>query len=134
MKAILERKQAEDEARSAPPARPRRWLRQPALRRLLPWRAERRAGCAGECAGGCAAPAAVAPRRIVPLPRQAPDCDSGAAPAIASKPPVGPVIARPPVVVAAPQRQRLWLQQRRWRLRPVAAAPARWRRCWLRQW
>jgi len=51
-----------------------------------------------------AAPAAPAPRRIVPQPRQHTQVVTPPAPppAIVSKPPVGPVIARPPVVVAPP--------------------------------
>ncbi len=42
-----------------------------------------------------------APRRIVPLPRQAPQII--APPAIAAKPPSGPVVARPPVGGVAPR-------------------------------
>ena len=47
-----------------------------------------------------------APRRIVPLPRQAPNIVHAApppAPAIAAKPPAGPVVARPPASFVAPQ-------------------------------
>jgi translation initiation factor IF-2 len=48
-----------------------------------------------------AAPDRPAPRRIVPLPRQAPQII--APPAIAAKPPSGPVVARPPVGAPAPR-------------------------------
>jgi translation initiation factor IF-2 len=43
-------------------------------------------------------PVVVAPRRIVPQPRQAPNIvHSAPAPAISAKPPAGPVVGRPPV-------------------------------------
>ena len=59
---------------------------------------------------GCACAAAAepaAPRRIVPQPRQQRKyyCGCAAAPAIASKPPAGPVIARPPAAVAGTSEQ-----------------------------
>ena len=46
-------------------------------------------------------PAAPAPRRIVPLPRQGANIVAPAPPAIASRPPSGAVIARPPAPVPA---------------------------------
>ncbi len=51
--------------------------------------------------GQAQAEARPAPRRIVPLPRQAPQII--APPAIAAKPPSGPVVARPPVGGVAPR-------------------------------
>lgn len=51
--------------------------------------------------GGQPVSSAPAPRRIVPQPRQAPNIVH-AAPAIAAKPPSGPVVAKPPVAAAAP--------------------------------
>src|ERR1035437_614046 len=90
LKAILERKQAEALERSTPP---------------------RRAAVAAPVAAPvpqatapvAATPAAPAPRRVVPQPRQQSAVVAPAPPpAIASKPPVGPVVGRPPVVVVAP--------------------------------
>ena len=99
VKAILARKQAEEEARNATTAAasPRPW---PLQQKLRPSRAPR--SPSRSCRR--AAPAAPAPRRVVPQPRQQAQIVTPAAPppAIASKPPVGPVIARPPVVVAPP--------------------------------
>src|SRR5664280_618478 len=96
VKAILARKQAEEEARN------------PLLRRrpapAPPEAAAIKTAPAAKPVSQASAPAAPAPRRIVPLPRQHAQIVTPAAPppAIASKPPVGPVIARPPVVVAPP--------------------------------
>jgi translation initiation factor IF-2 len=102
VKAILARKQAEEDARKglrrpaavAAPAAPTApsaptATAKPVLKASTP---------------AAAAPAAPAPRRIVPQPRQHTQIATPAQPppAIASKPPVGPVIARPPVVVAPP--------------------------------
>jgi translation initiation factor IF-2 len=98
VKAILARKQAEEEARN------------PLLRRRpAPVAAPAEAAAIKSAPDAkpvsqASAPASPAPRRIVPLPRQHAQIVTPAAPppAIASKPPVGPVIARPPVVVAPP--------------------------------
>ena len=96
VKAILARKQAEEEARN------------PLLRRrpapAPPEAAAIKTAPVAKPVSQASAPAAPAPRRIVPLPRQHAQIVTPAAPppAIASKPPVGPVIARPPVVVAPP--------------------------------
>ena len=87
LKAILERKQAEAAAKAAPP-RPRAVAVPAAATPAAP--ASPRAA-----APAASAPVATpAPRRIVPQPRQAANIVAPA-PAIASKPPVGPVIARP---------------------------------------
>jgi translation initiation factor IF-2 len=102
VKAILARKQAEEEARH------------PQLRRTAPVAAPpavatgKAAPAAKPAAQASApateAPAVAAPRRVVPQPRQHAQivAPPPPPPAIASKPPVGPVIARPPVVVAPP--------------------------------
>jgi translation initiation factor IF-2 len=101
LKAILERKQAEAAARNAPPPRPAAVIVAP------PSRAESATPAnpaVQATVSAAAAPvASPAPRRIVPLPRQGAQIVAPAAqPAIASKPPVGAVIARPPVIVVAP--------------------------------
>jgi translation initiation factor IF-2 len=100
VKAILARKQAEEEARHAP-RRPAATPAPPAVA-SAPKAASKPVLKAS--APEAAAPAAPAPRRVVPQPRQHTQIVTPAAPppAIASKPPVGPVIARPPVVVAPP--------------------------------
>ena len=126
LKAILERKQAEAAAKAAPrrvrrPSSPRR---RPVIRHCPQLHLRAVVAAPLSCAP---APAAALPQR--PGPRRAgaaPDRSSAAsgreyrgsrtgAPAIASKPPVGPVIARPPVVVAPASRSpachstgRLW--------------------------
>jgi translation initiation factor IF-2 len=99
---ILERKLAAEEARKAPrrpaaapvPA-------QPAVVTKAAPEAKPVPPASTEVAAIQAAPA---PRRIVPQPRQHTQIVTPQAPppAIVSKPPVGPVIARPPVVVAPP--------------------------------
>ena len=99
LKAILARKQAEEEARRAP--------RRPATTQAPPAAVsapKAAAKPAKESAPVAAAPAAPAPRRVVPQPRQHAQIVTPPQPppAIASKPPVGPVIGRPPVVVAPP--------------------------------
>ena len=124
LKAILERKQAEAAAKAAPPATSRphggcaavgcgsgasgtrtrlrdgRWLRQ----RLHQRRRTRTSAAAPLRRSSVRSTSAPAPRRIVPLPRQGANIVAPPAPppAIASRPPVGPVIARPPPVVVAP--------------------------------
>jgi translation initiation factor IF-2 len=97
MKAILARKQAEEDARRYP---------QRAMA-VAPPAAVAASAAAPVVAKVAAAPVAAAvvapaPRRIVPQPRQAPMVTMAPTPAIASKPPLGTVIVRPPVVVAAP--------------------------------
>jgi translation initiation factor IF-2 len=99
---ILERKLATEEARRAP--------RRPVAVAAPAPPAEANAPKAATkpvleaSAPVVAAPLAPAPRRIVPQPRQHTQVVTPPQPppAIASKPPVGPVIARPPVVVAPP--------------------------------
>jgi translation initiation factor IF-2 len=95
MKAILARKQAEEDARRNP-QRPMA-VAPPAA--AAPVVAKAATVAAAPVAAAVAAPA---PRRIVPQPRQAPAVTVAPPPAIASKPPLGTVIVRPPVVVAAP--------------------------------
>ena len=99
VKAILARKQAEEEARRAP--------RRPAATPAPPTAVSAPKAAtkpAKESAPAVAATAAPAPRRVVPQPRQHAQIVTPPQPppAIASKPPVGPVIGRPPVVVAPP--------------------------------
>jgi translation initiation factor IF-2 len=94
VKAILARKQAEEEARN------------PQLRRPTPVVAAPVAAkpAVQASAPATSAPTVAAPRRIVPQPRQHAQIVVPAAtapPAIATKPPVGPVIARPPVAAAS---------------------------------
>jgi translation initiation factor IF-2 len=105
MKAILERKKAADEARYAPPRAAAVVAPPPAAGTVTAARpaATAPAGVAqpAAVAAPVAAAAAPPPRRIVmPQPRaQAPIVAPPAAtPAIASKPPVGPVVGRAPVV------------------------------------
>jgi translation initiation factor IF-2 len=110
LKAILARKQAEADARSAPsrPAvvvtPPATSTAAPAARPIAPVTARPVAPAAQASAPVATPPAATAPapRRIVPLPRQGAQIVNPAPtpPAIASRPPAGAVIARPPVVVA----------------------------------
>ncbi|HWB31738.1 MAG TPA: translation initiation factor IF-2 [Acidobacteriaceae bacterium] len=102
LKAILARKQAEAEAKTAPPPRPS------AVTAVAPPKPAPVA-TAVPAKPVVTAPAATAapvvtpppPRRIVPQPRQQAPIVAPP-PAIATKPPVGPVIAKPPVVVAPP--------------------------------
>ncbi len=99
VKAILARKQAEEEARRTP--------RRPAATPAPPAAVSAPKAAtkpAKESAPEAAATAAPAPRRVVPQPRQHAQIVTPPQPppAIASKPPVGPVIGRPPVVVAPP--------------------------------
>jgi len=105
MKAILARRQAEAEARSHP-ARPAAVAVHPpaASAATAPVAAKPAPQASAPVA---AAPVAAAPRRmVVPLPRQQAQIVAPTpAPAIASKPPVGPVIGRAPVVVAPPASQ-----------------------------
>jgi len=115
LKAILERKQAETAARSAPPPRPAVTVAPPANRppvvaaKPVVASAPAPAPVAAPVAAApvvAAAPAVPAPRRVVPIPR--PPAPTYAPPAIASRPVTGPVVARPAVVATPP---------------PAAAAP-----------
>jgi translation initiation factor IF-2 len=110
LKAILERKQAETAARSAPPARPAVTVAPPVNR--PPVAAPPAAPPAAPVVSARPAPpvtaappaasaAAPAPRRIVPIPRPATP-NYVVPPAIASRPVTGPVVAKPPVVAATP--------------------------------
>ena len=104
VKAILARKQAEEEARHAP-RRPAATAATAAPVAAAPSATKTASTPAAQASAPVAeAPAAVAPRRIVPQPRQHAQIVTPPQPppAIASKPPVGPVIGRPPVVVAPP--------------------------------
>jgi translation initiation factor IF-2 len=112
LKAILERKQAEANARYAPPVRaampPPIVVQQPPQQPPAGAAPAARPGTSqvptpepASSFSATAAPAAPAQRRIVPLPRQAPQIVV-AAPAIAARPPAGTFVAKPPVVVAAP--------------------------------
>src|SRR5271163_3416010 len=106
LKAILERKQAEATAKAAPPPRPTAVVAAPpanaapvaaAPPRVVSAPASPSAPPVSSAAQSQAAPP---PRRIVvPLPRQGANIVAPA-PAIASRPPVGPVIARPPMTAA----------------------------------
>jgi translation initiation factor IF-2 len=129
MKAILARRQAEIDARNAPP------VRRPAVVAAPPVAAAAAAPVskpvAQAAAPVAAGPVAPAPRRIVPLPRQhAHIVTPTPAPAIASKPPVGPVVGRAPVVAAAPATthaattQTVAAQTHSVAERPPVAAPA----------
>jgi translation initiation factor IF-2 len=99
VKAILEKKKAEEEAarRSHAPARP-----------AAPVAAKPAAPAADKPAVSVAAPPAApaAPRKIVPQVRQAPNIVSSPArpPAIASRPPAGAVVAKPPAGAAPASR------------------------------
>jgi translation initiation factor IF-2 len=118
LKAILERKQAETAARSAPPPRPAVTVAPPANRPPVVTRpasaplatppvAHVAASTPAAPVVAAAQPAAPAPRRIVPIPRPAAP-NYVVPPAIASRPVTGPVVARPPAgttptaVVAVP--------------------------------
>jgi translation initiation factor IF-2 len=101
LKAILERKQAEAAARSAPPQRPTAVVAPPPAKTEAAAPAKLAVQASAAPAASTGAAVAPAPRRIVPLPRQGAQIVAPA-PAIASKPPVGAVIARPPVIVVAP--------------------------------
>jgi translation initiation factor IF-2 len=124
VKAILARKQAEEEARHAP--------RRPTAAAAAPVAAAPSATktaskpAAQASAPAAEAPAAEAPRRIVPQPRQHAQIVTPPQPppAIASKPPVGPVIARPPVVVAPPSAAHATAAQPAATSRPSVAHPA----------
>ena len=110
LKAILERKQAEQAARSAPPARPAVTVAPPTNRPPVAAKPAAPAVVAVHAPAptpapaapvATAPPAAPAPRRIVPIPRP-PAPTYVVPPAIASRPVAGPVVARPAVVPAPP--------------------------------
>ncbi len=122
LKAILERKQAEAAAKAAPPPQrpavvvaasstPAPVVPQVAGRPVIAVQPPRPPVIASPAPPRAAVPpspvvpppAPPAPRRIVPLPRQGANIVVPApSPAIASRPPVGPVIARPAVSAAVP--------------------------------
>ncbi len=111
LKAILERKQAEAVAKTAPPAPQRPMVVAPSAASNPPAAPQRHVVASPAASSPTAAipgqghPApSVPPRRIV-MPQPRPQANIVAppqAPAIASKPPVGPVIARPPATGATP--------------------------------
>jgi translation initiation factor IF-2 len=101
LKAILERKQAETAAKSAPPPRPAVTVAPPANRPPVVAKPAVAATPPQAAAAPVAAPPAVAPpapRRVVPIPR--PPAPTYTAPAIASRPVPGAVVARPSEVPA----------------------------------
>jgi translation initiation factor IF-2 len=105
LKAILERKQAETAAKSAPPPRPAVTVAPPANRPPVVAKAAVAMAPPQAAAAPVAAPPAVtvaptapAPRRVVPIPR--PPAPTYTAPAIASRPVPGAVVARPSEVPA----------------------------------
>jgi len=101
MRLIMERKLAQEQARSSP-QRPAAVAARPPAASTTVAPAKPAAPVSTPVAARPAVEAAP-PRRVVPQPRpSAPIVAPAPAPAIASKPPVGPVIARPPVVVAPP--------------------------------
>ncbi|NYF88677.1 translation initiation factor IF-2 [Tunturiibacter empetritectus] len=104
LKAILERKQAEATAKAAPPPRPTAVVAPPPASAPVAAVPPRVVAAPPTAPVSSAAPAQTgpaAPRRIVPLPRQGANIVAPArGPAIASKPPVGPVIARPPAAAS----------------------------------
>jgi translation initiation factor IF-2 len=120
MRLILERRQAQEQARSAP-QRPAVAARPPVA--TPPAAAKPAITVSAPVAAKPAAATVAPPRRVVPQPRpSAPIIVApAAAPAIASKPPVGPVIARPPVVVAPPATPHAAPAQAA--AHPVVAAP-----------
>src|ERR1700733_14796148 len=95
LKAILERKQAEAAAKAAPP-RPTAVVAAPAAVPAAPKVVAASPAVATPGQPQTQATPPVAPPRIFPLPRQQANIVVPAAPAIATRPPVGPVIARPP--------------------------------------
>jgi len=107
LKAILERKQAEIAAKSAPPARPAVTVAPPVHRPPVvakPVVAQAATSVPATTpatpAVVAAPPAAPAPRRIVPIPR--PPAPSYTVPAIASRPVAGAVVARPAATPGVP--------------------------------
>ena len=101
LKAILERKQAEAAAKNAPPPRPAvAVVAPPANRPAAVVTPPAAAVVTAPVLTPQAAPAAPAPRRIVPIPRPAAPTYVVAPPAIASRPAASPVVARPSAVAA----------------------------------
>src|SRR5580704_3005491 len=104
LRAILERKQAEAAIKAAPPSRPSFVVAAPPASASAATTPPKVIASAHPASAGTppAQAGPPAPRRIVPLPRQQANIVAPAPPpAIASKPPVGPVIARPPAVAPA---------------------------------
>jgi translation initiation factor IF-2 len=110
LKAILERKQAEIAAKSAPPPRPAVTVAPPVNRppvvakpvvaNAAPQAAPVAPATPPAAPVVAAAPATPAPRRIVPIPR--PPAPTYTVPAIASRPVAGAVVARPVATPAPP--------------------------------
>jgi translation initiation factor IF-2 len=110
LKAILERKQAEIAAKSAPPPRPAVTVAPPVNRppvvakpvvaHVAPPVAAAAPASQPAAPVVAAAPTTPAPRRIVPIPR--PPAPTYTVPAIASRPVAGAVVARPAVAPAPP--------------------------------
>jgi len=107
LKAILERKQADATARSMPPPRPPAVVATPAQVPVSATPVVPKVSVVAPVVVAAAPPAVpgqVAPRRIMPQVVRPPAniIVPTPPPAIASKPPVGPVIAKPSAVPAAP--------------------------------
>ena len=106
LKAILERKQAEIAAKSAPPPRAAVTVAPPvhrppvAAKPTSPVVQSTPAPVTATAPVVAASPATPAPRRIVPIPR--PPAPTYTVPAIASRPVAGAVVARPTVAPAPP--------------------------------
>ncbi len=104
LKAILERKQAENAAKAAPPPRPAVTVAPPANRPPVasgPITAPAATLAPVPPLAVATPPAAPAPRRIVPIPRPAAPTYI-VPPAIANRHVAGPAVARPPAVPAPP--------------------------------
>ena len=104
LKAILERKQAENAAKAAPPPRPAVTVAPPANRPPVasgPITAPAAPLAPVPPLAVATPPAAPAPRRIVPIPRPAAPTYI-VPPAIANRHVAGPAVARPPAVPAPP--------------------------------
>jgi translation initiation factor IF-2 len=106
LKAILERKQAENAAKVAPPVRAAVTVAPPVNRppvaAVRPTAAPVATPVPAPPAAATPPPAAPAPRRIVPIPRPPMPTHIVVPPAIASRPVAGAVVARPSVVPVPP--------------------------------
>jgi translation initiation factor IF-2 len=129
LKAILERKQAETAAKSAPPPRPAVTVAPPVNRPVVAAAGPGVVAASPAPHTPAATPtvvpaatnAAPAPRRIVPIPR--PPAPTYTVPAIASRPVAGPVVARPSAVPAPPAAASVRPAEPVVAKPPVAAAP-----------
>jgi translation initiation factor IF-2 len=123
MRLIMERKLAQEQARSSP-QRPTAVAARPPVAGAAPTAVKPAVSASAPVAAKPVVATVVAPRRVVPLPRTGAQIVAPApAPAIASKPPVGPVIARPPVVVAPPAGTHAPAAQQAAAAHPVVATP-----------